>query len=58
MVEAWETNMIKTWSTSKIRNWIWLAMECGQPVPGCVSVAALRMELCQRGQEPKGYHST
>lgn len=57
MVEGWEMDMIKTWSTDTIRNWIWLAMECGQPVPGYVSVEALRMELYLRGEEPKGYHN-
>ncbi|MDE6913844.1 MAG: hypothetical protein K2P35_09135 [Lachnospiraceae bacterium] len=58
MVEEWELDKIKDWSTNTIKNYIWLAVECGQPVPGCVSVDALRKELVRRGEEPKGYHNT
>lgn len=58
MVGSWEMDRIENWETNTIKNWIWLAVECGQPVPGCISVEALRMELCRRGEEPKGYHST
>ncbi len=58
MVEEWELDKIKDWSTSTIKNFIWLAVDCGQPVPGCVSVEALRMALTRRGEEPKGYHDT
>lgn len=58
MVEEWELNKIKDWSTGTIKDYIWLAVECGQPVPGCVSVEALRTELIIRGEEPKGYHNT
>ena len=58
MVEEWELDKIKDWSTGTIKDFIWLAVECGQPVPGCVSVEALRMELTRRGEEPKGYHDT
>ncbi len=28
----------------------------GQPIPGCVSVEVLRVELMRRGQKPIGYH--
>ena len=45
MVEEWELDLIKGWSTSTIKDYIWLAVDCGQPVPGCVSVEALRTEL-------------
>lgn len=58
MVEKWELEKIEDWSTNTIKNFIWLAVECNQPIPGCVSVDALRMELVRRGEEPKGYHDT
>ena len=58
MVEEWELDLIKGWSTSTIKDYIWLAVDFGQPVPGCVSVEALRTELIIRGEEPKGYHNT
>ena len=43
---------------NKIKNSIWAYVSCGQPIPGCVSVEALRMELERRGEEPTGYHNT
>ena len=49
---------IKNWSTNTIKNYIWMAVDCDQPIPGCISVEALRMELERRGEEPKGYHNT
>lgn len=58
MVAQWEMEKIKDWSTNTIKNYIWMAADNGQPVPGCVSVEALRMELKRRGEEPKGYHNT
>lgn len=58
MIERWEMEKIKDWSTNTIKNYIWMAVNCGQPIPGCVSVEALRMELERRGEEPKGYHNT
>ena len=42
MVRDWELHKIKDWSTNTIRNYIWMAVSCDQPVPGCVSVEALR----------------
>ncbi|WP_312810429.1 hypothetical protein [Sedimentibacter sp.] len=56
--EKWELEKIKSWSTNKIKNWIWMAVSQGQPIPGCVSVYALKVELLNRGQEPTGYHNT
>lgn len=53
-----EMEKIKNWSTDTIKNYIWMAVDCNQPIPGCVSVEALRMELEGRGEEPKGYHNT
>lgn len=58
MAYQWELDQIKEWSTETIKNHIWSAVSVGQPVPGCVSVEALRQELVNRGEEPKGYHNT
>lgn len=58
VVYDWELNKIKDWSLSDIKNYIWMAVECGQPIPGCVSVEALRAELVRRGEEPIGFHNT
>ena len=56
--QLWELEHIKKWTTETIKDYIWLAMECGRPVPGCISVNALRAELIRRGEEPTGYHNT
>lgn len=58
MVYSWELEKVKDWTTNEIKNRIWAAVSCNQPVPGCVSVEALRCELSRRGEEPKGYHNT
>ena len=58
MVTQWEMEKIKDWSINTIKNYIWMAVNCDQPIPGCVSVEALRMELERSGEEPKGYHNT
>ena len=58
MVYQWELEKIKDWTTNEIKNHIWAALDCGQPVPGCVSVAALREELANRGEDPVGYHNS
>lgn len=58
MVYAWELEALKNWTVSQIRNRIWMAVDSGQPVPGCISVEALRKELLNRGLEPVGYHNT
>ncbi|MCI9660991.1 MAG: hypothetical protein HFI80_05510 [Lachnospiraceae bacterium] len=57
MVYAWELEKVKDWTTNKIKNCIW-GESIGQPIPGCVSVEALRAELVRRGEEPVGYHNT
>lgn len=57
MVYQWELEKLKDWTVSEIKNCIWMA-SFGQPVPGCVSVDALRTELINRGEEPVGYHNT
>lgn len=58
MIYDWELEKVKTWTTNEIKNRIWAAVSCSQPIPGCVSVGALRSELIRRGEEPKGYHNT
>lgn len=58
MVHKWELDKIKDWTVEDIKNCIWLEVDCNQPVPGCVSVETLRMELKRRGEEPVGYHNT
>lgn len=45
MVHDWELQKVKDWTTAQIKNCIWSAVDRGQPVPGCVSVAALRAEV-------------
>lgn len=58
MAYQWELEKIKDWTVNDLKNQIWMAVDCGQPVPGCVSVEAMRMELMRRGEEPVGYHNT
>ncbi len=57
MVYDWELEKIKAWTTREIKNRIWMA-DIGSPIPGCVSIEALRVELVNRGEEPTGYHNT
>jgi len=58
MVYQWELDKASAWTTNEIKNHIWSAVSHGQPVPGSVSVEALRAELERRGEEPSGYHNT
>lgn len=58
MVYQWEIEKIKDWTTDTIKNHIWSAVSVGQPVPGCISIEALRQELVNREEEPEGYHNT
>ena len=58
MVHEWEFKKVKDWTTEEIRSRIWLAVECSQPIPGCISIEALRMELIRRGEDPIGYQNT
>lgn len=37
----YELETIKNWSVNKIKNAIWLYIDCGQPIPGCVTVESL-----------------
>ena len=45
-------------SGSTLRNWIWLAVNTGQPIPGCITVEAIRCVLRERGEDGSGYHNT
>lgn len=58
MVYSWELEKIKDWTENEIKNRIWAYVSNGQPIPGCVSVEALRMELKRRGEDPIGYRNT
>lgn len=58
MVHSWELDIIRDWTIEEIKNRIWTAVDLGQPIPGCVSVEALRQELINRGEKPIGYHNT
>jgi len=55
-VYQWELDITKDWTINEIRNRIWMATQCNQSIPSCISVEALRMELILRGEEPIGYH--
>jgi hypothetical protein len=55
-VYQWELDIVCEWDTNTIRNRIWLATGAGQPIPCCISVEALRVELTRRGEAPVGYH--
>lgn len=56
VVYQWELDIIRNWSIEELKNRIWMNKECGQPIPGCVSCEALRIELTLRGEQPTGYH--
>ena len=58
MVYEWELNMARQKTTRWLKDWIWIAVTTGQPIPGCLSVEALRAVLVERGEDGKGYHET
>ncbi len=58
VVADWELDMVENWTSSEIKNRIWSFVAGGQPIPGSVSVTALRLELLNRGEVPVGYHDT
>lgn len=58
VIKKWELEKIQTWTTSEIKNRIWMFVSNGQPIPGSVSLAALRLELIHRNETPYGYHNT
>lgn len=57
MVHEWELEKARKWTTTELKNWIWLAAS-GYPIPGCISVEALRKVLIERGEDGKGYHNS
>lgn len=57
MVYTWELEKLKSWDTNKIKNAIWLHVDCGQPIPGQLSLQSLQMELRLRGESEKGFHN-
>ena len=58
VVENWELDMVYPLTTNEIKNRIWRYVSCGYPIPGCVSLLALRIELLNRSEDPTGYHNT
>lgn len=58
MIYPWEIELIRHWTTNEIKNRIWLNVNCNQPIPGQVSVDAMRAVLIERGEDGKGYHNT
>ena len=58
MIHNWELDIVKDWTIEEIKNRIWMSVDSGQPIPGCVTVEALRQELINRGEKPIGYHNT
>ncbi|MBO6268602.1 MAG: hypothetical protein J6N19_05600 [Clostridium sp.] len=57
-VYDWELEKVRKESTTRLKDWIWLAVSCGQPLPGCISVEACREVLRERGDDGRGYHNT
>ena len=57
-IYEWERLKARQQDSGTLKNWIWGAVSCGQPVPGCMSVDALRMVLLERGEDGSGYHGT
>ena len=58
MIYQWEMEKARKWTTNEIKNWIWASVGCGQPIPGQISVEALRAVLIERGEIGEGYHNT
>ena len=57
-VYSWELDKARQEDTNTLRNWIWMAVSCGQPIPGCMSVESLRCVLRERGEDGTGCHNT
>ncbi|MGO5336760.1 hypothetical protein ACTQZS_08110 [Bilifractor sp. LCP19S3_H10] len=58
MIARWEIEKARKLTTNQIKNFIWGEITCGTPVPGCISVDALRYVLRERGEDDCGYHDT
>lgn len=57
-VYDWELKKARKEGNGRLKDWIWLAVSCGQPIPGCISVEACRAVLRERGDDDRGYHNT
>lgn len=57
-VQEWELEKTKDMTINEIKNQIWSYVSNGQPIPGCICVEALRIELIRRKEKPIGYHNT
>lgn len=58
MIQQWELEKARLYSNTELKNMIWLAVDCGQPVPGCMSLESLSTVLKERGEDGKGFHNT
>lgn len=58
MVYQWELERARKEDSVTLKNWIWAEVDNGQPIPGCLSVEALRAVLIERGEDGHGYHNT
>ncbi len=58
MVYQWMIDEARKQDTNRLRNWIWMAIHCGQPIPGSLNVESLRFVLRERGEDGSGYHNT
>lgn len=58
MIDRWEIEEAEKFPSNTLKNWIWIAVSCGQSIPGCLSVESLRSVLIKRGEDGKGYHNT
>ena len=56
--QNWELEKARKQNSETLKDWIWAAVSAGQPIPGCLSVDALRMVLIERGEDGKGNHNT
>lgn len=57
-IAYWEIEKARKLTTNEIKNQIWMWCVCRQPIPGCLSVEALRYVLRERGEDGYGYHNT
>lgn len=55
---SWEIEAARKYSSVELKNMIWSEVSCGCPVPGCMSVEALRFVLRERGESGRGFHNT
>ncbi len=56
MIHNWELEKARRYTNGELKNMIWLYVDCGQPIPGCMSVESLSAILIERGEDGRGYH--